>query len=74
MTGTIADVRCTSCGAPARFDIMKQQYCCSYCGGQVGITEALAQKQGFRSIQRERIKNSAQSHRLMRASCTGCGA
>ena len=74
MAGTIADVRCASCGAPARFDIMKQQYCCSYCGGQVGITEALAQKQGFRSIQRERIKNSAQSHRLMRASCTGCGA
>ena len=74
MTGTIADVRCRSCGAPARFNILKQQYCCSYCGGQVGIAEALSQKQGFRSIQRERIKRSALECRLLHAACTGCGA
>ncbi len=74
MAGTIADIRCPTCGAPARFDILRQQYCCSYCGGHVGITEALTQKQGFRSIQQERIKQSAKQRRLLHVSCTGCGA
>lgn len=40
MKGNYADVRCPSCGAPARFDIIKQQYLCGYCGGTVGIKEA----------------------------------
>ena len=74
MAGTIADVRCPSCGAPAFIDILKQQYCCSYCGGQVGISEALAQKRGFRSIQQERIRQSARTRRLLRSSCSGCGS
>ncbi len=74
MSGTLADVRCPSCGAPAKFDILKQQYRCSYCGGQVAISDALAQKQGFRSIQQARIRHSAQMRRLLHTSCTGCGS
>ncbi len=74
MNGTIADVRCPTCGAPARFDIIRQQYCCGYCGGSVEISEAIAQKQGFRSMQQEKIRRSAEQYRLMRAGCPGCGA
>ena len=74
MEGTIADVRCPRCGAPARYDIRRQQYLCAYCGAAVGVRDALAQKQGFRSIQQAHIRASAQSRRLMRAGCTGCGA
>ena len=74
MEGTIADVRCPSCGAPAKYDIIRQHYHCAHCGGKVGINEALAQKQGFRSIQQEKIRQSADKYRLMRANCTGCGA
>lgn len=74
MQGTIADVRCPNCGAPAHYDIVKQQYLCAYCGGQVGIRDAQTQKQGFRSLQQEKIKKSAKQYRLLRASCTGCGA
>jgi len=74
MEGNIADVRCPSCGAPARYDIIKQQYLCAYCGGTVGIQESLAQKKGFRSLRQEKIKESAGQYRLTQASCTGCGA
>ena len=74
MKGTIADVRCPSCGAPARYDIIKGQYLCAYCGGTVGVEDALAQKKGFRSLQQEKIRQSAEQYRLLEASCTGCGA
>lgn len=33
----IADIRCTSCGAPADYDIRTGGYACSYCGGKVEI-------------------------------------
>lgn len=74
MTERPADIRCTSCGAPANFDIIRQIYVCTYCGRQVGISEAKKQKQGFRKLQRERLNDSIQNFRLFKASCTGCGA
>ena len=74
MTGTIADVHCPKCGAPAKYDIIKQYYQCSYCGGKVELSAAQAEKQGFRSLQQDRIRQSAGNFRLMRANCSGCGA
>lgn len=74
MNGTIADVRCPSCGAPARYDIVRQAWCCAYCGGTVGVNDAQAQRQGFRALQQEKIRQSAAAGRYLRASCTGCGA
>ena len=55
MEGTIADVRCPSCDAAAKYDIIRGQYLCTFCGSKVVVEEALAQKQGFRSIQQEKI-------------------
>ncbi len=74
MAGSIADVRCPSCGAPAKYDIIQGRYLCAYCGAAVAVSDALAQKQGFRSIQQAKIRESARQRRLLRASCTGCGA
>ena len=74
MEGSIADVRCPSCGAPAKYDIIQGRYLCGYCGCAVAVSDAMAQKQGFRSIQQARIRQSAAQRRLMRASCSGCGA
>lgn len=74
MKGNFSDVHCTKCGAPTRFDIVKQQYRCGYCGSEVGVRDAQAQKQGFRSIQQEKIRHSAGQYQLMSARCSGCGA
>ena len=74
MNGTIADVHCPSCGAPARYDIVKGRYLCAFCGGKVEVQEAIAQKKGFRRLQQEKIRLSAEQTSLLRASCTGCGA
>ena len=74
MGANFADVHCPSCGAPARYDIVSQQYFCHFCGSRVGIKEAIAQKQGFRKFRQQKILESAEKYHLMRGTCTGCGA
>ena len=74
MEHRITDIHCLQCGAPAAFDIVKQRYLCSYCGGTVEISEAKQEKQGFRDLQREKLKDSVKKFRLNRTSCSGCGA
>ena len=74
MEGNLADIRCPHCGAPAEYDIVGGRYLCAYCGSRSGIGEVQAQRRGFRSLQQERIRKSAEKTRLMRANCTGCGA
>jgi len=74
MGGSITDVHCPNCGAPAKYDIVRHNYRCASCGGQVKVSEALAEKQGFRRLQQEKIRESAGRYKLMTASCSGCGA
>ena len=64
MEHRITDIHCPQCGAPADFDIVRQMYVCGHCGGTVGISEAQKEKQGFRKLQREKLKNSVKKYRL----------
>lgn len=74
MKNRITDIHCPQCGAPANFDIVQQMYVCGHCGGTVGITEAQKEKQGFRSMRRDRLRDSVKKYKLFRTSCSGCGA
>ena len=68
------NIYCSSCGAPARFDIAEQVYRCAYCGGVTGIREPLAEKQGFRRDHRTRMAAQRAQFLLHATTCTGCGA
>ena len=68
------NIYCASCGAPARFDIENQVYRCAYCGGETGLQEPLAEKQGFRRMHRERLQARRKDFPTAAAQCTGCGA
>ena len=70
----IIDIHCPQCGAPASYDILQGTYLCGHCGGRVGIREAQKEKQGFRAMQREKLRDSVKKYKLFRASCSGCGA
>lgn len=74
MNARITDIHCTQCGAPAAFDIRRQLYLCSYCGGTVEPGEAVREKEGFRKMQADRIRNEVAQYRLVKTSCSGCGA
>ena len=70
----ITEIYCPNCGAPAKFDILKQQYHCASCGGSVGIGEACRQKEGFRKIRRKKLQDDVAGFDLVHTSCSGCGA
>lgn len=74
MTQKITDIHCPNCGAPAQYDIIHQQYLCGYCGGRVGVSEALEQKKGLREIMKNRLKQDVKKFKLFQATCSGCGA
>ena len=74
MKQKITAIYCPNCGAPASFDIPSQRYLCGYCGGKVGISEAVEQKRGFRKIQREKIRESLKDFQLSDVTCDSCGA
>ena len=71
---TPINIYCSSCGAPAKFDIAGQVYRCAYCGGVTGIEEPLREKQGFRQAHRGRLAAVRDGFPLQKARCTGCGA
>lgn len=73
-TNKIADIHCPNCGAPAAYDIRSGVYACRHCGGKVTVGAAQEEKRGFRRLQQSRLRESAASYRLQRASCSGCGA
>ena len=68
MKSRITDIHCTQCGAPAAFDIRRQLYLCSYCGGTVEPGEAVREKEGFRKMQADRIRSEVAQYRLVKTS------
>ena len=70
----LLDIHCSSCGAPARFDIVGHTYTCAYCGSLTGIGEALAEKRGFRKLRRRMLKGQRETFSAASAQCSGCGA
>ena len=44
METRIIDIHCKQCGAPARYDIIRQEYRCGYCGGITGLEDAVREK------------------------------
>ena len=70
----ISDVFCPSCGSAAHFDIVHQNYKCSYCDGRVEIRDAIKEKQGFRELHQKKIKEDAKKYKLLSGYCSGCGA
>lgn len=70
----LLDIHCSSCGAPATYDIVQHTYTCAYCGNKTGINEALAEKQGFRDLRQQQLGEQRATFHAASAHCSGCGA
>ncbi|ORT98883.1 Primosomal protein N' (replication factor Y) - superfamily II helicase [Anaerovibrio sp. JC8] len=66
-------VYCSSCGAPANYDIVKQQYLCQYCGGVTGVKEPLVQLQHWRDARRKNVLRDEKAAEEVH-SCLNCAA
>lgn len=71
MEKNILNIYCPSCGAPAQFDIVHQEYRCSYCGGKVALEKAKNEKS---QIRRKYEKFQEKEYALEMTNCSGCGA
>ena len=70
----LLDIHCSTCGAPATYDIVQHTYTCAYCGSKTGISEALAEKKGFRALRQRQLGGQRESFHAASAHCSGCGA
>ena len=70
----LLSIHCSTCGAPATYDIVKHIYACAYCGNTTSISEAQQQKKGFRKLCRKELREHGDDFRAARCTCSGCGA
>ena len=69
-------IACQSCGAPAEFDIIHQNYHCQHCGAHTDVNTTLDFVQSWREQQRHRLQQSVTQQDLQAEiiSCANCGA
>ena len=66
-------IYCTACGAPAVYDIVKQDYHCKYCGARTDVKEPVKKLGAWRDAHRKSFfaeENSAEGLHV----CSNCGA
>ena len=74
MENDLLNIYCPQCGAPAGFDIVSQSYRCGYCGGTVGLEDAISDKKQHQAELRQKVLKESVRYPMMTASCSGCGA
>ena len=66
-------VYCSSCGAPAEYDIIHQEYHCQYCGGTTDVHEPVKRLGEWRDARRKEILKD-ESVAEEKCVCQNCGA
>ncbi|WP_297966826.1 hypothetical protein [uncultured Anaerovibrio sp.] len=66
-------VYCKSCGAPANYDIVRQQYLCQYCGGVTDVKDPIMRLEKWRDARRKAILEGENADAEVH-SCQNCGA
>ena len=67
-------IRCRSCGAPANFDIIAQNYHCANCGAQTEVATSLEQLNTWRTQKQASNSREWRQHPKAVYHCPGCGA
>ena len=67
-------IHCYSCGAPAEFDIIRQNYLCRNCGSETGIQDPIGKVAEWQKQQQAFIQESKNDFTATICSCPNCGA
>ena len=67
-------IRCSHCGAPAKFDIRRQNYRCEYCDGVSSLEAPVTQARLWREQAGGQKQTEMAAHPAVVCSCPGCGA
>ena len=72
--GKIMTIQCATCGAPAQFDVVTQNYHCPSCGGNTGTEIPLKKLQEFRSLTKTLLQQELPDSQTIACECPNCGA
>ncbi|GEM_PF-1059284 len=67
-------IRCSSCGAPAEFDVRNHIYKCAHCGASTDAKAPLDDLDKWRRTAREARDASLKEHPTVVCTCPNCGA
>ena len=70
----IMTIHCASCGAPAQYDIVKQNYHCPNCGEDTGTEIPLKKLREFRSLTKTLLEQELPDSQTIACECPNCGA
>lgn len=70
----IMTIHCASCGAPAQYDIVKQNYHCPNCGEDTGTEIPLKKLREFRSLTKTLLEQELPDSQMIACECPNCGA
>ena len=70
----IMTIHCASCGAPAQYDIVKQNYHCPNCGEDTGTEIPLKKLREFRSLTKTLLEQELPDSQTVACECPNCGA
>ena len=72
--GKIMTIHCATCGAPAQFDVVTQNYHCPNCGGNTGTEIPLKKLREFRSLTKTLLEQELPDSQTIACECPNCGA
>lgn len=68
------NIKCSSCGSPAEYDIIHQNYHCQHCGSVTELEAPRRAVERYRQHHEQELKAKKTSDRLRKYNCPGCGA
>lgn len=67
-------IKCKSCGAPAEFDILRQNHCCLFCRTETSMKEGLEERDKWKSSHKMKISGDMEVAGKIFYTCKGCAA
>ena len=68
------NIKCDSCGAPAEYDIIHQNYHCQYCGGVTELNAPVKALLRYRKHHQQELKAAQSQDKCRKNNCPNCGA
>lgn len=68
------NIKCDSCGAPAEYDIIHQNYHCQHCGGTTELQAPVRALQRYRKLHEQELKAKQSKDKCRKYNCPNCGA
>lgn len=68
------NIKCDTCGAPAEYDIIHQNYHCLHCGSATDVHAPIRAIERYRKLHAAELRADTQKDKCKKYNCPNCGA